>query len=40
VIAEAFILMKDNRRINAKSLRDNKTIRDHGTFPAAFVEYR
>jgi hypothetical protein len=35
VIAKAFVLAKDNYRIGAKILRENKLIRDHGAFPDA-----
>jgi hypothetical protein len=35
VITKAFILAKDNYRISARILRDNKILRDHGTFPSA-----
>jgi hypothetical protein len=38
VIAKPFIITKDNCRIGAKILRDNKIIRDHGAFPAAFAK--
>jgi hypothetical protein len=34
VIAKPFFLAKDNCRISAKILPDNKTIRDHGGVPA------
>jgi len=40
VIAKPFILTKDNCRISAKILRDNKIIHDHGAFPAAFAKRR
>ena len=38
MIAKPFILAKDNYRISAKILRDNKIIRDHGAFPDAFAK--
>jgi hypothetical protein len=38
VIAKAFILAKDNYRISAKILRENKILRDHGAFPAAIAK--
>jgi hypothetical protein len=38
VIAKPFILAKDNHRIGAKILRDNKIVRDHGAIPAAFAK--
>jgi hypothetical protein len=38
VITKPFILAKDNYLINAKTLPDNKIIRDHGAFPAAFAK--
>jgi hypothetical protein len=38
VITKPFFLMKDNRRISAKILPDNKTIRDHGGVPAVSAE--
>jgi hypothetical protein len=38
VITKPFILAKDNYRMSARILRDNKIIRDHGAFPAAFAE--
>jgi len=37
VIAKTFILTKDNSLISAKILRDNKIIRDHVAFSAAFA---
>jgi hypothetical protein len=38
VIAKPFILAKDNYRIGAKIIRDNKIIRDHGALLAAFAK--
>jgi hypothetical protein len=38
VIAKPFFLTKDNCRISAKILPDNKTIRDHGGVPADSAE--
>jgi hypothetical protein len=38
VIAKPFFLTKDNCRISAKILPDNKTIRDHGGVPAVSAE--
>jgi hypothetical protein len=38
VIAKTFILAKDNSLISTKILRDNKIIRDHCAFPAAFAK--
>jgi hypothetical protein len=38
VIVKPFFLTKDNCRISAKILPDNKTIRDHGGVPAVSAE--
>jgi hypothetical protein len=38
VIAKPFLLAKDNYRISAKILPDNKTIRDHGAISAGSAE--
>jgi hypothetical protein len=40
VIAKTFILAKDNCRISAKILRENKMIRDHGALPEAIAKYK
>jgi hypothetical protein len=38
VIAKAFIPAKDNYRIGAKIIRENKILRDHGAFLAVIAE--
>ena len=40
VIAKAFILTKDNYRISARILHENKIFRDHGALPEASAKYR
>ena len=38
MIPKTFILTKEIRAIRAKSLRDNKSLRDHGRLPGGRVE--
>jgi hypothetical protein len=38
VITKAFILPKDNHRISAEILRDNKLIHDHGVLLAVIAK--